>query len=106
MGATFSGRPSTAGPRHVFSVTVTDSINAMLAPGEYVVNAQSAARFHSQLVALNQGVSPFSTPQADPRQVFGDTHVTINGASGDANELADAVIGRMRQKIRMGTLKL
>jgi len=83
-----------------------DSINAMLAPGEYVVNAQSAARFHSQLVAMNAGVSPFSPVASEPGHTFnGGINVTVQGGNTSEQTIKEIGAG-LRRQIRLGTLKL
>lgn len=41
-----------------FAPRGTDTVPAMLSPGEFVVNAKSARNFYSELVAINSGVKP------------------------------------------------
>jgi hypothetical protein len=41
-----------------FAPRGTDTVPAMLSPGEFVINARSARKFYSELVAINAGVRP------------------------------------------------
>jgi hypothetical protein len=57
----------------------TDTIAAMLSPGEYVVNARSTKRFFSQLQAINAGHQPVYRQDGGPVS-RGDT-ITIGDIS-------------------------
>jgi TP901 family phage tail tape measure protein len=84
----------------------TDTVPAMLSPGEFVMNARAARQFHSQLIAMNAGMNPTIY-----RQGGGD--VTNNISLGDVviNQAGRNVNGRevandIRRELRRGTTKL
>jgi hypothetical protein len=78
-------------------------MSAMLSPGEFVVNAKSARRYHSQLIAMNAG--NMASGGTVGTTINGDFNISLN-ATG--NSQVDAVrIGRLLQReIRRGTVKL
>ena len=55
----------------------TDTIPAMLSPGEFVINAASSRRFYSELQAINSGQKPIYRATGGP--------VTNNSFTGDIN---------------------
>lgn len=59
-----------------FAPKGTDTVPAMLSPGEYVVNAKSTRKFFSQLQAINAGVQP---------RYFQDGGEVTNVSIGDIN---------------------
>jgi len=82
----------------------TDTISAMLSPGEFVVNPRSTRRFYSQLLAMNAGITPAFRPHGDSSTVtVGD--ININGAS-QPRETAREVIQAIRREFRRGTSAL
>lgn len=83
----------------------TDTIPAMLSPGEFVVNARSTRQFFSQLVAMNAGVKPIYRQDGGAVTNIGDINVSVNGSTSTrqtARELATA----LRREVRRGTSKL
>jgi TP901 family phage tail tape measure protein len=78
----------------------TDTIPAMLSPGEMVVNAASTSKFYSQLQAINAGNAPARTsPVQNFNQQIGDIHV--NGA-GNPKQTAREVVNAIRREQRRG----
>jgi TP901 family phage tail tape measure protein len=80
----------------------TDTIPAMLSPGEFVMNSRSTRRFFSQLVAMNAGITPTYRSQGGNVTV-GDIHV--NGAA-QPRETAREVIKSLKRELRRGTSSL
>lgn len=90
---------------NIFSRMGSDTIPAMLSPGEFVVNAQSARKFYPQLVALNSGVQPRYFADGGPVTNVGDVNVTVQG--GESNQATAREIGRaIRREIKRGSLRL
>ena len=82
-----------------------DSVRAMLSPGEFVMNATSARRFHSQLVAMNS-VGRFANGGPVGNSVnVGDVNISMQSSG---NESVDVIkIGRLLQReVRRGTVCL
>jgi len=82
----------------------TDTIPAMLSPGEFVVNARSSRKFASQLMAMNAGVPPVY------RQDGGSvTHNSVNIGdikvlgNSDPDSTARAVVSKIKREFRRGT---
>jgi len=96
------GGPSPFKPRG------TDTVPAMLTPGEFVVNARSTRKFFSQLVAINSGRQPVFRAAGGPVTNFniGDVNVNTQG-----NRQTGEVIGRdisraLNREIRRGNIRL
>jgi hypothetical protein len=84
-----------------FTPRGTDTIPAMLSPGEFVMNARSTKKFYSQLVAMNAGNTPsFRSQGGEGNVTVGD--ININGAS-QPRETAREVIRSIRRELRRGT---
>lgn len=85
----------------------TDTIPAMLSPGEYVINAKSTRRFFSQLQAINAGVAPIYRAEGGPvvnnNTTIGDI-VVQGGNSGRAT--ARTIAQELRREFRRGTSSL
>ncbi len=67
-----------------FAQRGTDTIPAMLSPGEFVVNSRATQRWYSQLVAMNAGLSPSRFAgggQVTNAGIMGDVTVNVNGRS-------------------------
>ena len=81
----------------------TDTVPAMLSPGEFVVNARSSKRFFSQLVAMNAAGNRGFANGGNVN--VGDVNVSMTSSG---NESVDVVrIGKLlRREIRRGTLRL
>jgi len=86
------------------SIHGSDSVHAMLTPGEYVVNAGASRKFYSQLVAMNSGMRRFASG-GPVTSINGDFNVSVNSSG---NPGIDAVkIGKaLRREIRRGRVSL
>jgi hypothetical protein len=84
-----------------FTPRGTDTVPAMLSPGEFVVNAGATRKFFSQLVAMNSGRAPIY------RQVGGSVgDITINvQESSSPRQTAREVATLIRREIQRGTIK-
>jgi hypothetical protein len=65
-----------------FAPKGTDTIPAMLSPGEFVVNARSTRKFFSQLQSINAGHQPVFRANGGSvtNNNVGDVSIAINGA--------------------------
>ena len=84
----------------------TDTIPAMLSPGEFVMNAGASRRFYSQLMSMNTGHQPAYRALGGPvtnAGIVGD--VTVNVGSGSKNTGRE-VIHAINREIRRGTGRL
>ena len=88
-----------------FASRGTDTIPAMLSPGEFVVNARSTKRFFSQLQAINAGTRPVFRQDGGPVTNVGDINVTVSGNKDDA-KTGRNVANSIRRELRRGTSKL
>ena len=82
----------------------TDTIPAMLSPGEFVTSAKNARRFLPQLQAINAGIPP----AAEPNSVTYNTTVgdiNVNGAQ-QPTLVAREVMRQMRRETRRGSGRL
>jgi hypothetical protein len=85
-----------------------DSIPAMLAPGEIVMNPQASQKFASQLVAMNAGINPSyrsTGGSVSNTGISGDVNVSVTGTS-QPHETARAVVSAINREMRRGTSKL
>lgn len=78
----------------------TDTIPAMLSPGEFVINAKSAKRFHSQLIAMNAGVQPAFRRMGGSTTTIGDINITVQGASSPKQTTREVMLAFRREKRR------
>ena len=88
-----------------FSPRGTDTVPAMLSPGEFVMNARSTKRFYSQLQAMNAGVRPVFRQEGGPVTNVGDINVSISqeqSRSIDGRQIAHSI----RRELRRGTSSL
>jgi hypothetical protein len=92
-------------PPSVFKPRGTDTVPAMLSPGEFVVNAQATRKFFSQLVAINAGRQPtFRSEGGSVTNVsIGDIVVNSQGGS--------SIVGRdiaraLNRELRRGNIRL
>lgn len=83
----------------------TDVIPAMLAPGEFVMNAASTRKFASQLVAMNAGVRPVFRSEGGGVTNIGDINVTVQGG-GTGRQTARSIAAELRRELRRGTATL
>ena len=82
----------------------TDTIPAMLSPGEMVMNSAASRKFASQLVAMNAGKTSASQNAGNTTNV-GDISVTVN-SNGSGKEIARDVMGSIKRELRKGTFSL
>jgi len=87
-----------------FAPRGTDTVPAMLSPGEFVVNAKSARKFYSQLVAINRGSAPQYRADGGSVTNVGDISISVNGAASP-RDTARAVQKQLRREFRRGTSK-
>ena len=85
----------------------TDTVPAMLSPGEIVMNAGASRTFYSELMAMNRQVNPVYRAAGGPVSnvtTVGDININIpSQRSGRVNgrELA----GQLRRELRRGTIR-
>jgi TP901 family phage tail tape measure protein len=97
----------------MFKPRGTDTIPAMLSPGEFVVNARSTRKFFSQLVSMNAGRQPAYRAEGGPItnvNFGGDINVNSGGNNGQVigRDIWKAIdraarrgtIGRLNRKTR------
>lgn len=86
----------------------TDTIPAMLSPGEFVVNARSSRKFFSELQAINSGKQPVYRAEGGPvggdTISVGDINVNYQGDSNSVQSVTDFA-RRIRREIRKGGVK-
>jgi TP901 family phage tail tape measure protein len=58
----------------------SDTVPAMLTPGEFVVNSRSSKKFRSQLLAINSGVSPSYFASGGSVTNVGDVKISVNSS--------------------------
>jgi len=84
----------------------TDTIPAMLSPGEFVMNAKSTRQFFSQLVAMNSGRAPVFRQDGGSVTNVTVGDVNINGGSGkgsSAHQQGRQVVAVIKREMRRGT---
>lgn len=59
----------------------TDTVPAMLTPGEFVVNAKSTRKFFPQLVAMNAGRKPIFRQTGGTVTNVGDVSINVHGSA-------------------------
>jgi TP901 family phage tail tape measure protein len=91
-----------------FAPRGTDTIPAMLSPGEFVVNARSTRRFYSQLQALNAGIQPVYRQEGGPVTNFGDINVNVPDSrrGGNTSNMGREIAVAIRRELRRGTSRL
>lgn len=82
----------------------SDRVPAWLSRGEFVMNADSTAKFHSQLVAMNAGKNPVYRSDGGSVTTVGDININVNGASSP-NKTARATMNEFRREFRRNTSK-
>ncbi len=83
----------------------TDTVSAMLTPGEVVMNTAASKRFYPQLQAMNAGSQPMFRDRGGSVTNVGDVNVTVNGGSTESQTIKNIAYG-LRREIRRGTVKL
>lgn len=86
-----------------FAPRGTDTVPAMLSPGEFVVNAKSTRKFFSQLQAINSGNAPHYMAEGGPVTSIsiGDINVSASDTrSGDVTgrQIATSLKRELRRK--------
>lgn len=83
----------------------TDTIPAMLSPGEIVMKSDVSRKFFSQLMAMNAGVQPVYRANGGPiGDTFGDINVNIN-SSGPSDINARAIAQGIRREFRRNSIR-
>lgn len=85
-------------------INPSDTVAAMLTPGEYVINARSTARFYSQLVSMNR---PRGFAQGGPvtNNNVGDINVSMS-PSGNTSADVQTLVRAIQREIRRGRVSL
>ena len=84
----------------------TDTVPAMLSPGEFVVNAAASRRFYSQLQAINSGQQPVYRQQGGPvtNTNVGDINVNV---TAQENQIDGRGIAKdIRRELRRNSARL
>jgi len=83
----------------------TDTIPAMLSPGEFVMNAKSTRRFFSHLVAMNSGRAPIFRQEGGPvtNVTVGDVNVHAGEGKTSPHQLGRHVVAAIKREVRRGT---
>jgi len=84
-------------------VSSFDRVPSLLSPGEFVVNAKSARKFHSQLVGINSGMARGGSVSTT---TVGDVHIHGFQQSGSPDTDVVRLGKRLRRQIRRGMVKL
>lgn len=83
----------------------TDTVPAMLTPGEIVVNPTASRKFFSQLMAMNAGIQPsFRSNGGSVGDTFGDINVNIS-ANGTSDINARAIAQGIQREMRKRTIR-
>jgi hypothetical protein len=83
----------------------SDTINALLRPGEFVMNKTAARRYFPQLVAMNSGASRFDSGGEVVNNNIGDINVTVKG--GNTSEITvRRIASELRRELKRGTVRL
>lgn len=82
-----------------------DSIPAMLAPNEFVINSRSSRRFFTQLQAINAGQRPVYRDSGGQVTNIGDVSITVQD-SGSPQKTAREVMKAFRRESRRGSSRL
>ena len=77
----------------------TDTVPAMLTPGEFVVNAKSANKFFPQLVAMNSGIKPIFRQDGGTVTNVGDVNIHVQG-SAEPKQTARETLKAFRRILR------
>ena len=83
----------------------TDTISAMLSPGEVVVNAPAARQFYPQLQAMNSGSQPIFRDRGGSVTNVGDINVNVKGGDTSQQTIKEIALG-LRRGIQRKTIKL
>ncbi len=81
----------------------TDTVPAMLSPGEFVVNAKSTKQFFAQLTAMNAGVKPIFRQSGGSVTNVGDVNITVQG-SAEPRQTARETMRAFRRETRRNSV--
>jgi len=87
-----------------FTPRGSDTVPAMLSPGEFVVNSRSSRKFASQLNAMNAGITPVFRQEggAVNNNTVNVGDINVNGTS-NPDDTARRVVTQLRREFRRGT---
>jgi len=92
-------------PRFASGGMASDTINAMLRPGEMVMNPKTTSEFYPQLVAMNSRAARFGDGGNVTNTSIGDINVTVQG--GETSDITARRIGeQLRRDVRRGLTRL
>lgn len=83
----------------------TDTVPAMLSPGEFVMNARATSQFLPQLIAMNSRNRTQNFGGGGSVTNVGDISVNVQGSSS-SKDTARQIGLELRRELRRGTLKL
>ena len=81
-----------------------DTIPSMLSPGEFVINPTTARKFHSQLLAMNNGLQPRYFGSGGSTS-FGDINVNVGGGGATSGVVARDIGVALRREISRGSFR-
>jgi TP901 family phage tail tape measure protein len=81
-----------------FTPRGTDTVPAMLSPGEFVVNARSTRKFFSQLQAINTGSQPRFFQDGGSVTNFGDVNVNMTSSQRESGQTTGREVARSIQR--------
>lgn len=83
----------------------TDTVPAMLTPGEFVMNANASRKFAAQLVSMNSNIQPQRFQNGG--SVSNNNNITVNlqvdGSTQSPDQIATEIGRRLNQQARRGT---
>jgi hypothetical protein len=84
----------------------TDTVPAMLSPGEFVVNSRAAGRFISDLQRMNAGMEPtYRSSGGVVNNTMGDVSIQVN-ESKNARMTGRDIANALNREFRKGTARL
>ena len=90
-----------------FAPRGTDTVPAMLSPGEFVVNAKSTRRFFGQLQAMNAGVTPRFLQDGGPVTNISIGDVNVSASDTKSGDITGRQIARsLDRELRRRTSSL
>ncbi|QDT53597.1 Phage-related minor tail protein [Caulifigura coniformis] len=82
----------------------TDTIPAMLTPGEFVVNQRASRRFFSDLQRMNAGMEPtYRNDGGVVNNTMGDVSIQVDGSKAP-HQTAEAIARSLKRAMRKGTI--
>lgn len=91
--------------RGIFAPRGTDTVPAMLTPGEFVLSAPMTKKFLSQIVPMNYGATQNRYTNQNGNINVGDITVNVQGG-GTSQQTAQDIARALRREIRKGTIRL